>query len=274
MIYKEQLFTRTTRIYYHGSDKIILDKSTAVYPWFFVTSNFDYAMAYAKDWQGQIGYVHSFRLKNEINIFSAQSSFDLYKLHKYCKDNNIEILVSDSDLAKNDWARFPKNQRVDIVSAIKSLGYIGFFSYEYTNSYHGPKKKHDNPSIGLFNIDCLEPLDIISYKDFPKYTEHFQSIKKDDLISIDAKYPEYRDMGFTDEEAAYVIFHDFVNVLTKNDVIERINQIKNNASTLNSNIKKDENGKLYVVKKSDRMDYKHYLESKEQIIKSIKDRLI
>lgn len=162
MILDEQKHKNLYRKYYQGKR---LDYSSSKCTFrnedYFTTQPM-YAYYYAtKDTNN--GVVTEYVLKNGINVFNAQCKTDLFKLHKYAVDNNVHWLdMSKIERLKlEDWTYVLRgdDKRGILIEIIKTLGYDGFFNYEYTENmkkellgkgYPIPNVLPKEPAIGIF----------------------------------------------------------------------------------------------------------------------------
>lgn len=165
MILEEQIHKNIYRSYYRGQAKD-WDSSKASFKneRFFTTDPF-YAYFYA---YSENRIVAEYKLKNKVNIFNLKSKTDYFALHKYFVENQMNYMLGFLDkLKEGDWSFTlgSDSARQDVLNIIKSLGYEGFFNYEYNEEMKeiieiekiGIKYPltEKSPAIGIFNKDVF-----------------------------------------------------------------------------------------------------------------------
>lgn len=152
----EQLYRKLNKEYYHGTLKG-LNKAASEYDWFFITTNYEYALSYAIC-NDELGEIYSFRLKKEINIFNANCKSDIRAIEdKIRRDKLYKYIPILDKLKKEDWSLVLNGDqnRDTFVQILKELGYDGFFNFEYTESDLKFSNLNNIPSIGIFDISSL-----------------------------------------------------------------------------------------------------------------------
>jgi len=146
----EQLYTNTSRFYWHGSPKKGLKYvdaytrpgETVALAW--ASNSFSYASQYAS----KKGFVYHVRLTRALNIWNPSSDKDWCSLINNYPEFNVEnarkrlITFDWNDLSYIKLGKMRSITRDDLLNAIKSLGYAGVFNRE---SYNG------QPSLGVFD---------------------------------------------------------------------------------------------------------------------------
>ena len=202
MVYTEQKIRNKNRTYYHGSLENELNINKASYDMLFLTTDPVYAVKYADNEFGDVGYIFSFRLKDEVNIFNSKCISDLHKLHKNMPEPKIGWSVFDNTLKDFDWYVLELKYHIDrdyIFNIIKGLGYDGV-----TQVNEGKFKYNDTGfhSMGIFNPNVLLLENITDYVSF-KTKFHNVETMKDKKVSY-AKCGFYlmdeRFVNFTDDE--------------------------------------------------------------------------
>lgn len=143
MKFTEQIYSKTSKIYWHGSKYPEYNKDLAKFKYFFLTPDFEYAARYCIDkdtWY--YGYMYACSFVKPLNIFNPRDSLDEFKFKK-----RYNISSSNYDKLKREhWLDlFGKNDRNDIIDNIKNLGYEGFFNFEYNQA-----------SIGIFDVNNIK----------------------------------------------------------------------------------------------------------------------
>lgn len=191
MILNEQTYKNLNRPYYIGRMKGY-DKSKALHKLTYLTTDLKYAILYSK----YDGYIEEYRLKSGINVFNARSKSDYLKLRlALLKDPELNTFTSCLDNLKDeDWSVVLKGfgNRDKVINLLKSLGYDGFFNYEYTNEV-AEKLRADNeivpvisnePAIGVLDADFFNKVGTITSDELQK-TDAFKDFKK--LETADVK---------------------------------------------------------------------------------------
>ena len=247
MIFNEQILKNKNRIFYHGSKNAELNIENANYDWFFVTTDINTAIMYCEK-KEEINYVHTFHLDKPINVFNARSDLDFAKLRKALIRRGKIDFVNNSDymyqLKYKDWLFLDETylSRYEIVDIIQSLGYDGFFNSEWNLDYQNGKHFNlsDVPSIGLFNIDCLKPLKVLSFEEIKANTKYDELKKKSkEKIANDIKevveyctcfknkYGKLPSDKSIEDHARSLIGFNYYTTLTDKEINEIIEDIKN-----------------------------------------------
>lgn len=156
----EQKYKNLNRRYFRGQREDWSEKD-AVFNEMYYTTSLEYAFFYAIKHEN--GVITEYRLNEDADIFNLNSKKDYFTLHKYLNDTNNNQLLSElDDLKRKDWLFFFRDydKRNELLSIIKSLGYDGYFNYEFDKEYVEKASEYDlydiplnpnNPSIGVFN---------------------------------------------------------------------------------------------------------------------------
>ncbi len=193
MILEEQIHKNIYRSYYRGQAKD-WDSSKASFKneRFFTTDPF-YACFYA---YSENGIVAEYKLKNKVNIFNLKSKTDYFALHKYFVENQMNYMLGFLDkLKEGDWSFTlgSDSARQDVLNIIKSLGYDGFFNYEYNeemkeiieNEKIGIKYPltEKSPAIGVFNKNVFREVKKWNLEELKKqdFWEKYKTAEKEYL---------------------------------------------------------------------------------------------
>ena len=163
---KEQMYTNTNKVYYHGgpdkiNDKYLRSKGRDL---IYLSNSEEYAIQYAlknNPTDGVItGYLYEIKLTEPLNIFNAKCRTDSKKLYDYIMNlfNNDEDFSDDkknfeynlgyllTQLEDKDWVDVvfgTEFTRHELFNYIKDMGYDGFFNFE-------KHREGEGPAIGLF----------------------------------------------------------------------------------------------------------------------------
>ena len=176
MIFNEQYYRNTQKIYWHGSKYPTYNKDLARFKYFFITPDFEYAARYALDRVNlKIKYMYACTLKKPLNIFNPRSANDEYKFRKRFNPTNEEF----ETLKGEAWLDIlGLEDRERIVDAIRLLGYDGFFNFEYNK---------EGASLGIFDPDNIhiskvyEGQEILDFVDLNKDLCQRKNRQKRDL---------------------------------------------------------------------------------------------
>ena len=157
MRYNEQKLTNKSRTYYHGT--INRDEASAIpnFPWFSITTNFMYAVCYARKCQIEFGIIKKFVINRELNVFNARCITDSEKLRKTLNVDDSKWSKIETILRDKDWVLLGEKLRQKIIQVLMSLGYDGFFNFECTERCpylmdFGIRGNYENSaSFGIFN---------------------------------------------------------------------------------------------------------------------------
>lgn len=246
MILNEQLYKNLYRPYFRGY-RDDYDEDKKIFKGFsYFTTNPLYALYYAKN--NDIWVLSEYRLKNKINIFNARSKKDYFTLHSFLIKNNMGDKIKLLDKLKDhDWA-FILEERDEFLDIIESLGYDGFFNYEYDKEMKKEillqdKNAHlpstdSNPAIGVINKDIF-----IKVQDYTSINEALSI----DIVS-DYKLKEIELLKEQFHLLKRTVNKDFAFnkclsniskwlVLSKNEVAKLINELYDEDKNLNENKK-------------------------------------
>lgn len=268
---KEQMHKNLYRSYFRGQRSDYTEELSLFKDIKFYTTNPLYAIFYAK----KDGIISEYKLKNKVNIFNIKSNTDFYRLHRFINDNHLNIPFNALEELKNeDWSYIldGDEKREELIYIIKSLGYDGFFNYEFG----GPAKlalekvrdvpiTSENPAIGVFGdkdvfikVDDYDLRSICSLK----FVKDFKDKEKLRFKQI------YKIVRYTHGvKAAYnellLTAEDYVT-LTNDDIVEMLDAlVKENWS------KKEEMLRWYnIFKSGERPGYK---EAAEKIKKELEN---
>lgn len=186
MILDEQKHKNLYRRYYQGRIKDYDSSKAAFKGWSYLTTQPMYAYFYAKD-GGRVG---EFVLKNGINVFNAKCDTDFYKLKRYAIENDITWLNYDiiERLKTEDWSYVLKgdDKRSEILDILKSLGYDGFFNYEYSDKMQKELSSGLGTEVLLPNEPAIGVLDKTAFT----LVRYYDSLE--DLLTLD-KAKEYKE---------------------------------------------------------------------------------
>lgn len=180
MTFNEQILKRK-RVYFHGSKTNTLDIKNAHYDCFFISCDITTAIIYCKRTEEEIKYIHTFTIDKPLNIFNARSSVDYFKLHKALLDKGVHETTIKSlthSLKNNDWSQLENTDitRGFLINVVKSLGYDGFFNFEWDKNLDHFNGQFSKPSIGIFDIKNLNYTGVQSINDFKslKFTKLYE----------------------------------------------------------------------------------------------------
>lgn len=214
MTFNEQLYKNRGRAYFHGTPYETLDKSNDRFGCLFLITDFSYAANYSKvEGAGTFGRVFEFHLKNPMDIFNINSTMDRYRLQKSVSKELYELANT------NNWLLNSTNvaKRKDLLTAIKRLGYDGFFDKEVD-----PDKLYSNPSIGVFSVENLLLVKEYTYKDFMLVT-NFKKTHEDEIKSLNARCAIKYKSGIKDKDLlAEILFADSTHTLSKQEILDFI----------------------------------------------------
>lgn len=204
MLLYEQKAKKLHRRYYHGQIAGY-DKLRRHYDEFYLSTRFEYALFYAYDRDHSFGRVTSYCLKENADIFNMRDARDEAAIRKYLQAHRQRWLRYIEDLKDNDWSAVLNvdEERNELVSIIKDLGYDGYFNYEIDKdtideihsrgifAYNDLLAK--SPAIAVFNSGIL--LEIESWTkdtvernpDFVKFRDKEKRYVKNVLIRRIAK---------------------------------------------------------------------------------------
>lgn len=250
MIFNEQKYSNLYRSYYHGSSKKLLSVDDARFPYFFLTTKPIYAIYYAKNENGEKGFVHECRIRQPLNIFNILSNIDRNRLNIYLKQKRYDLSITDKErlfkeLENYDWMsgiRDIKISRKELVQYIIEMGYDGFFNYESPN-----KNEYlvNSPTIGIFNIDNMIQVQTYSSDQFSKIDKDYDRIKERKIDDIENKVRMlYK--GFSREELETLVLDD--NILFKSDISPIMDKIWKWYNEDNTNLQEQVNLSIYSRK--------------------------
>jgi len=234
MLLNEQLYKNFYRPYFRGQRKDWdIEKANFKNESYFTTSPF-YAYFYARG--EEEGVVIEYRLNNNVNIFNLNSKKDYFTLHKFLIDSNEnKLLRCLNDLKNNDWT-FVLNgddNRNELLSIVKELGYDGFFNYEYIESMRSDLDIAEikyplvdkNPAIGVFNSGVFKKVaeyqkeEIKNIGNWKPYIE-FEKKYISQLFSI---YEKDRENAYSEIMARFA--DGYFLALDENEFIEYTNDM-------------------------------------------------
>lgn len=227
MIFNEQKYSNLYRSYYHGSSKEVLSLENARFPYFFLTTKPIYAIYYAKNENGEKGFVHECRIRQPLNIFNILSNMDRNRLNNYLKQKRDDLSIADKEklfkeLESYDWLSGIRNielSRKELVQYIIEMRYDGFFNYESPNRN---EYLVNSPTIGIFNIDNIVQVQTYSSDQFNKIDKNYDKIREKEIDDIENKVRMlYK--GFSREELETLILDD--TILFKSDIFPIMDKI-------------------------------------------------
>lgn len=212
MIYNEQKLRRKGRIYYHGtlSKNSDSDKTKANFPWYFITTSFMYAIRYARKFENDFGAVRKYVLNQEIDVFNAQSDYDLNQLKKSLKMNDAKWNEIEKIILYRDWTLLGEDKRKLLADTLKKLGYQGFFNYEATedddcnfeyNEYYTAA-----PSIGLFDKSVITQTEVLMPDKFENESKKYKEAHRRELEYKIKTIPAMMEEGKSEEEVLEYVY--------------------------------------------------------------------
>jgi hypothetical protein len=169
----EQLYTNTSRIYWHGSLTRGLHsiKASAIYgetvPLAWVSNSFNYAARYAS----KEGYVYHVRQTRSLNIWNPRADKDWGDLIKNYPEFNVG--TARKSVIEYDWfgtsiraGKIRIIRRNDLLEAIQALSYSGVFNKE---DYDG------KPALGVFE-EFTNLLGVLDAYAWDESTELWRSV--------------------------------------------------------------------------------------------------
>jgi hypothetical protein len=231
MRYNEQKLTNKSRIYYHGT--INRDEASAIpnFPWFSITTNFMYAVCYARKCQIEFGIIKKFVINRELNVFNARCITDSEKLRKTLNVDDSKWSKIETILRDKDWVLLGEKLRQKIIQVLMSLGYDGFFNFECTERCpylmdFGIRGNYENSaSFGIFNKDCLTEIEVLEREDFEKESNLFKKQHKDEIEYQITHIPLLLKEGLSKDEILLQIY-DLCPTLTWAELEENYPKIK------------------------------------------------
>lgn len=212
MIYNEQKLTNRSRIYYHGTinKDNEFDASKANFPWYFITTSFMYAIRYARKFENDFGIVRKFVLGQEINVFNAQSDYDLNLLKKTLKLNEVDWESIEDIIVYRDWTLLGEPKRKLLAETLKKLGYQGFFNYEATEDENCNFEYNEYytvaPSIGLFDKSVIKQIEILTPDKFESESKKYKEAHKRELDYKIKTIPALMDSGKSEDEVLEYVY--------------------------------------------------------------------
>lgn len=186
MILDEQKHKNLYRRYYQGRIKDYDSSKVAFKGWSYLTTQPIYAYFYAKDG----GRVSEYVLKTGIDVFNANCDTDFYKLKRYAIENDVTWLNYDiiERLKTEDWSYVLKgdDKRSEVLDILKSLGYDGFFNYEYSDKMQKKLSSDLGTEVLLPNEPAIGVLDKTAFA-LVCYYDNLE-----DLLTLD-KAKEYKE---------------------------------------------------------------------------------
>ena len=227
MVLNEQILKKQ-KLYFHGSKQETLDKASSHYDWFFITVDITNAILYCKQTEDEIKYIHTFKLKKPLNIFNAKSKIDYERLRRaLLKEGKLDFVNNEMFLIRdNDWSQMGLASgmtREDLVSAIESLGYDGFFNFEWDKDKGHSNEQFSKPSIGIFGDikDKLEYLGVQPLKSFKSFK--YDEIHQSDLNQLRHSLSQLAGISASEEvfnqkvEEFFAAYNKWFSTLTKAD---------------------------------------------------------
>lgn len=206
MKFTEQVYSKKSKIYWHGSRYPEFNRDLSRYGYFFLTPDFEYAARYCVDrvaWEYKYMYACSF--SKPLNIFNPRDSLDE---HIFRKRFNVKDELYEQ-LKEEHWLDlFGEVERSKILETLKTLGYDGFFNFEYDKQ---------GASIGIFDPANVKILRVYEGKEI----EEFVNTHKD-LVKRKNRQREKVERG---------LFKIFPSLLTREELSSILNNSKDFEST-------------------------------------------
>nr|MBP3281049.1 hypothetical protein [Treponema sp.] len=212
MRYNEQKLTNKSRIYYHGtlSKSTESDENKANFPWYFITTSFMYAIRYARKFENDFGAVRKYVLNQEIDVFNAQSDYDLRRLKNSLRLNEAEWEDIEDIIVYRDWTLLGESKRKLIADTLKKLGYQGFFNYEATEDDNCRFEYNEYytvaPSIGLFDKSVVTQIEILTPDKFESESKRYKEAHKRELEYKIKTVPTMIEEGKSEEEVLEYVY--------------------------------------------------------------------
>ena len=195
MCLNEQKLTNKSRVYYHGT--INRDEASAIpnFPWFSITTNFMYAVCYARKCQTEFGIIKKFVINRELNVFNARCTTDSEKLRKTLNIDDSKWSKIETILRDKDWILLGEKLRQKIIRTLMSLGYDGFFNFECTERCpylidFGIRGNYESSaSFGIFNKDCLTEIEVLEREALEKESNLFKKQYRDEIEYLTTYIP-------------------------------------------------------------------------------------
>lgn len=224
----EQKYKNLNRRYFRGHREDWSEKN-AVFNEMYYTTSLEYAFFYAIKHKN--GTITEYRLNKNADIFNLKSKKDYFTLLKYIKENDNDLQIAERGLdalKKEDWLFFFRDydRRNELLSIIKSLGYDGYFNYEFDKEYVEDAFEYDltdiplspnNPSIGAFNNNIFKKIRTWTL-DEVRNSEIFEKFRQKEIYLIRKHYKEglksqLRRNNSVNKEDTYIDCLNYINYL-------------------------------------------------------------
>lgn len=236
MILDEQKHKNLYRRYYQGRIKDYDFSKASFKGWPYLTTQPIYAYFYAKDG----GKVSEFVLKTGINVFNANCDTDFYKLKRYAIENDVTWLNYDiiERLKTEDWSYVfdGDDKRLEVLDILKSLGYDGFFNYEYSDKMQERLSSALRTEVLLPNEPAIGVLDktaftLVRYYDsledllmLDKAKEYKEQEKAGVLKMVSGLLKIKKQVGLSDEQIKEICINTKTLTLTKSELEKAIDE--------------------------------------------------
>lgn len=224
----EQKYKNLNRRYFRGHRDDWSEKN-AVFNEMYYTTSLEYAFFYAIKHKN--GTITEYRLNKDADIFNLKSKKDYFTLLKYIKENDNDLQIAERGLdalKKEDWLFFFRDydRRNELLGIIKSLGYDGYFNYEFDTEYVEDAFEYDltdiplspnNPSIGAFNNNIFKKIRTWTL-DEVRNSEIFEKFRQKEIYLIRKHYKEglksqLRRNNSVNKEDTYIDCLNYINYL-------------------------------------------------------------
>lgn len=224
----EQKYKNLNRRYFRGHRDDWSEKN-AVFNEMYYTTSLEYAFFYAIKHKN--GTITEYRLNKDADIFNLKSKKDYFTLLKYIKENDNDLQIAERGLdalKKEDWLFFFRDydRRNELLGIIKSLGYDGYFNYEFDTEYVEDAFEYDltdiplspnNPSIGAFNNNIFKKIRTWTL-DEVRSSEIFEKFRQKEIYLIRKHYKEglksqLRRNNSVNKEDTYIDCLNYINYL-------------------------------------------------------------
>lgn len=224
----EQKYKNLNRRYFRGHRDDWSEKN-AVFNEMYYTTSLEYAFFYAIKHKN--GTITEYRLNKDADIFNLKSKKDYFTLLKYIKENDNDLRIAERGLdalKKEDWLFFFRDydRRNELLGIIKSLGYDGYFNYEFDTEYVEDAFEYDltdiplspnNPSIGAFNNNIFKKIRTWTL-DEVRNSEIFEKFRQKEIYLIRKHYKEglksqLRRNNSVNKEDTYIDCLNYINYL-------------------------------------------------------------
>lgn len=245
----EQKYKNLNRRYFRGHREDWSEKN-AVFNEMYYTTSLEYAFFYAIKHKN--GTITEYRLNKNADIFNLKSKKDYFTLLKYIKENDNDLQIAERGLdalKKEDWLFFFRDydKRNELLSIIKSLGYDGYFNYEFDKEYFEDELKYEydltdiplspnNPSIGTFNNNVFKKVRTWTL-DEVRNSEIFEKFRQKEIYLIRKHYKKglkdqlrfhNNNLAFVDKDKVYyhvIGYEESLIFLSEDDFYKMLDEL-------------------------------------------------